>query len=66
MPRRRRLIPWWPLSAVALLSVALATAAAAGRIIDAIIVAILLVAPLSFLVLWVIAWRRGQLDSGTD
>jgi hypothetical protein len=65
MPRLRRSIPWLPLSTVMLLAVAVAVAATAGRIIEAIVIAILLVPVLAFLVLWVIAWKRGQLGSGT-
>jgi hypothetical protein len=59
------MIPWWRLATAALLTAALAIAASAGRVIESIIIAILLVPTLAFLVLWIVAWRRGQL-SGSE
>lgn len=64
MTRRRVLIPWWRLASAALLTAALAISATAGRVIESIIIAILLLPTFAFLVLWIVAWRRGQLDGG--
>lgn len=63
---RERLMPWWSLSTTVLLAVALVVDVAAGRIIETIIIAILLVPSLAFLVLWVIAskWARTRLPQG--
>jgi hypothetical protein len=55
-------IPWWPLAAVVSLSTGLALAVAYGRTGDAIIVAVILLPSLALIALWVVAWRRGQLD----
>jgi hypothetical protein len=52
-------IPWWRLATAALLSVALAISADAGRLIESIIIAVLLVPLLAFLGIWIIAFRRG-------
>jgi ABC-type Fe3+-siderophore transport system permease subunit len=49
------------LSTVAALTTALVISATGGRIIEAIIIAALLLPSLAFLVVWIIAWRRGQL-----
>jgi hypothetical protein len=54
----KRLMPWWSLSTTVLLTAALVVDVTAGRIIETIIIAILLVPSLAFLVLWVIAWKR--------
>jgi hypothetical protein len=63
MARRRALIPWWRLATAALLTAALVISATAGRVIESIIIAILLLPTFAFLVLWIVAWRRGQLDA---
>jgi choline-glycine betaine transporter len=59
MGRRAPLIPWWPLATTLLLAGALALSVAAGRTVDSIIIGVLLVPSLAFLVVWLIAWRRG-------
>jgi hypothetical protein len=61
VPQRRGTVLWWLLSTVAALTTALVISATAGRIIEAIILAALLLPSLAFLVVWIIAWRRGQL-----
>jgi hypothetical protein len=45
------------------LATALGLAAASGRIIEAVIVGVLLLPPLALIALWLVAWRRGQLDA---
>jgi Flp pilus assembly protein TadB len=54
----KRLMPWWSVSTTVLLAVVLVVDVTAGRVIETIIIAILLVPSLAFLVLWVIAWKR--------
>jgi hypothetical protein len=49
------------LSTVAVLTTALVISVTAGRVIEAIIIAALLLPSLALLVVWIIAWRRGQL-----
>jgi hypothetical protein len=57
------LIPWWRLASAVLLTAAFAISVTAGRVIESIIIAILLLPTFAFLVLWIVAWRRGQLDA---
>jgi hypothetical protein len=64
MARRETLIPWWRLATAALLTAALVISAIAGRVIESIIIAILLLPALAFLVLWIVAWRNGQDHGG--
>jgi len=51
-------IPWWRLATAVLLSVALAISADAGRLIESVIIAVLLVPLLAFFGIWIIAWRN--------
>jgi hypothetical protein len=44
-----------------LLAVALTISAAAGRVIEAIIIGVLLLPSFALVALWFIAWRRDQL-----
>ena len=64
MPRRRRLIPWWPLATAAGLTTALVISATAGRVTETIIIATLLVPALAFLVLWLIFLATGRFGDG--
>lgn len=64
MPRRRRLIPWWPLATAAGLTTALVISASAGRVTDTTIITILLVPALAFLVLWLIFLATGRFRDG--
>jgi hypothetical protein len=55
------MIPWLWLTTTVVLAAALAISLAAGRLVDSVIIAVLLVPSAAFLVLWVVAWRRGRL-----
>jgi hypothetical protein len=59
--RRPAWTPWWRIATTLVLAAALGISAAAGRVIDAIIISVLLLPPLALLGLWFIAWRRDQL-----
>jgi hypothetical protein len=54
-------IQWWRIATAILLSVALVISVAAGRIIEAIIIGLLLLASLALVVLSFIAWRGDRL-----
>jgi hypothetical protein len=59
--RRLAWIPWWRIATALLLAAALAISAAAGRVIEAIIIGVLLLPSLVLVGLWFIAWRRNRL-----
>jgi hypothetical protein len=52
----------WLLASVVALATAPGLAVASDRVIEAAIIGVLLLPPLAFLSLWIVAWRRGQLD----
>jgi hypothetical protein len=60
--RQRTLIPWWPITTVVFLGGAVVIAARAGRVIEAIIAAILLAPSLAILIAWVVIWGRRDLE----
>jgi hypothetical protein len=60
--RRPPWIPGWPLGAVVALSTALGLAAATGRVVEAAIIGVILLPPLALIGLWLVAWRRDQLE----
>ena len=59
--KRSPRVPWLWLTTTVALTVALAISAAAARLVESIIIAVLLVPSLAFLVIWLVAWRRGLL-----
>jgi hypothetical protein len=48
------------------LSTALVLAVAYGRIIEAAIIGVILLPSLALLALWLVAWRRGQLEDSEE
>lgn len=54
-------IPWWRIATAVLLSAALVISGAAGRVIEAIIIGVLLLASIALIVLSFIARRRDHL-----
>jgi hypothetical protein len=59
--RRPAWIPGWRIAQALLLALALAISIAAGRVIEAAIIAVLLLPALALVGLWVVAWRRDEL-----
>jgi hypothetical protein len=59
--RRPAWIPWWRITTLVSLTFAFGIAAAAGRVIEAIVIGILLLPSLAFVAVWVYAWRRDRL-----
>jgi len=44
------------------LATALALAVTSGRVIEAVIIGVILLPPLALIGLWLVAWRRDQLE----
>jgi hypothetical protein len=65
-PLRGLPVPCGRLVMAVLLSFALAISARAGRLIESIIIAVLLLPTLGFLVLWTVAWRKGMIEASEN
>jgi hypothetical protein len=52
-------IPWWPIATVTLLAIALVISIAAGRTVEAVVIALLLVPSLLLLGAWAYSVRNG-------
>jgi cation transporter-like permease len=61
LAQRRAPVPGWRIATAVLLAIALTISASAGRVVESIIIAVLLVLALAYLVVWAVALRAERL-----